>query len=175
MHTLGVRLDERAGAELMTLRESTLATPRRHLVADLDRMQAAGRALGWVRRAAPPRTPEPAAWRVVTGLLDRLDDRDDARSARLHLAEAGLLLLGALGWGIELERCVSCGRACEEGRRAMVDASRGGLICRACGGARLLLDGARRARLARAALEPDDVDAALDLVERAFKAHMDIE
>ncbi len=181
MHTLLVRLDESAGAELMALREASLETPRHHLVRDLDRMQAAGRALGWIRRAAPPRTPEPDAWRVIIELLDRLDDARDTRTPRLHLAELGLRLLAALGWGLDLELCVRCGRACEPGRAAMIDASRGGLVCRACGGARMVLDGAARARLASAAaaktpgLSPEDVDTALGLVESALRTHMDIE
>ena len=62
MHTLVVRVDERAGAELLALREASLDKPRHQLVRDLDRMQAAGRALGWIRRAAPTRTPEPEVW-----------------------------------------------------------------------------------------------------------------
>lgn len=181
MHTLLVRFDERASAELVALREASLETPRHHLVRDLDRMQAAGRALGWIRRAAPPRTPEPEAWRVLVELLDRLDDERDARSPRLHLAELGLRLLAALGWGLDLERCVRCGRPCEPGRAAMIDAARGGLICRACGGARVLCDGPTRERLASAAagkapgLSAEDADIALGLVEDALRAHMDIE
>ncbi len=181
MHTLSVRIDERAGAELLALREATLETPRHHLVRDLDRMQAAGRALGWIRRAAPPRTPEPDAWRVLLELLDRLDDERDARAPRLHLAELGLRLLAALGWGLDLERCVRCGKPCEPGRAAMLDAARGGLVCRACGGARVQLDGAARARLASAAagqnpgLSAEDADTALALVEVALREHMDIE
>lgn len=175
MHMLRVRLEERPRAELMTLAESALAQARRRLTGELERMEVAGRALGWVRRAAPPRTPEPEVWRITSELLERLDDPGDARSPRLHLAEAGLRLLGALGWGLELERCVGCGRACEPGRRAMLDARRGGLVCRACGGARLLVDGARRARLAAPALEAEDVELALELVEQALKVHGDIE
>ncbi len=181
MHTLILRMDERAGAELLALREASLETPRHHLVRDLDRMQAAGRALGWIRRAAPPRTPEPEAWRVIIELLDRLDDESDARTPKLHLAELGLRLLAALGWGLDLQRCVRCGRACESGRAAMIDATRGGLVCRACGGARVQLDGAVRARLASAAagkipgLSAEDANVALGLVEAALRAHMDIE
>lgn len=181
MHTLVVRLDERAGAELLALREASLETPRHHLVRDLDRMQAAGRALGWIRRAAPPRTPEPGAWRVLIELMDRLDDEHDPRPPRLHLAELGLRLLAALGWGLDLERCVRCGKPCEKGRAAMIDAARGGLVCRACGGARVQLDGAARERLASAAagqppgLSPEDADTALSLVEDALRVHMDIE
>ncbi len=181
LHTLAVRLEERPGAELCVLRESSIAVARTRLSADLDKMQAAGRALGWVRRAAPPRTPEPEAWHVLIEFLDRLDHPEDERGPGLHLTELGLRLLAAVGWGLDLERCVSCGKPCADGRAAMVDAARGGLVCRACGGARLRLGGGARERMVQAAqgrsgaLKDEDVAIALDLVERALRAHMGFE
>lgn len=181
MHTLKVRLEERPHAELLTLREATLASTRRHLVTSLDRLDAAGRALGWVRRAAVRGQDEPEVWRSTIALLDRLDDRGDSRSAKVHLAEFGLHLLRATGWGIELERCVRCGRDCEPGRAAMIDAARGGLVCRACGGASRTLSGDERARYAEAStgaagvLEEPDATTALRLVEDALRAHAGLE
>jgi DNA repair protein RecO (recombination protein O) len=181
MHTLSVRFDERAGAELAALREATLAVARVHLVADLDRMQAAGRALGWVRRACPPHTPEPEVWLGMSDLLDRLNDPASSASPALCLAEAGLRLLGALGWGLDFERCVRCGKPCEPGRAALVDAARGGLVCRGCGGARRRVEGAARERLRRAAegqsgaLAEPDAGLALELVDEALLAHAGLE
>jgi DNA repair protein RecO (recombination protein O) len=181
LHTLAVRIDDRPGAELCVLSESSIDVARTRLCVDLDKMQAAGRALGWVRRAAPPRTPEPEAWHVLIEFLDRLDHPEDDRAPGLHLTELGLRLLGAVGWALELQRCVSCGKPCGDGRAAMVDASRGGLVCRGCGGGRLRLGGAARERMVRAArgesgaLKDEDVSVALDLVERALRAHMGFE
>lgn len=178
MHTLSMRLDERATSELMALRESKIETPRTRVIASLDRMEAAGRALGWVRRASPPRTPEPEVWRALESLLARLDAPNGTLSARTELAQAGLALLSAFGWGLDLERCVSCGKPCPRAQAAQIDVARGGLVCRECGGARLRLAGPVRTRMARAAageptaLEPDDLDVALDLVERGFRAHL---
>jgi DNA repair protein RecO (recombination protein O) len=169
-HTLRVDLDEPAGGDLYALREATLETPRINLTSRLDRMDAAGHALGWVRDVAPPRIAEPAVWRAVTSLLDRLDAGGDV-FARLVLAEGGLLLLRAFGWGLDLDRCVRCGKPCEPGKAAMADAARGGLVCRACGGAHVKLSGAARARLSAGRLEASDVDVCLDLVERALKTH----
>jgi DNA repair protein RecO (recombination protein O) len=169
--TLSVDVDEPVTGELFLLREAGIDTPRVALLSDLARMDAAGRALAWVRTAAPPRTPEPGVWAALTTLLDRLNEPGDV-DARRVLAEQGLALLAAFGWGLDLERCVRCGRPCEPGRPALVDAARGGLVCRACGGARLRLEGAQRARLARGRLDPTDVDVALDLVERALRAHV---
>jgi len=168
--TLKLELDEPLASDLMLLREATIETPRLALTSDLERMDAAGRALGWIRVAAPPRTGEPAVWKTITELLDRLDVNEKV-SARLVLAEEGFRLLAAFGWALDLEQCVRCGRKCAPGRSAMVDASRGGLVCRACGGAHQKLDGKVRGRLAAGLIDASDVDLALDLVERALRAH----
>jgi len=172
-HTLLLEVDEPAGGELFLLREASIATLRPTLTGDLSRMDAAGRALSWVRVAAPPRTEEPAVWTTLERLLERLDE-PSTTSPRLVLAEEGLRLLSAFGWGLELSRCVRCGKECEPGRTAMVDPERGGLVCRACGGARFRLVGAARARLAAGALSPEEVDVALDLIERALRAHVGV-
>ena len=97
------------------------------------------------------------------------------------LAAAGLRMLAAIGWGLELERCVRCGRACEPAAAACLDPGQGGLVCRACGGARIVLRGERRARLAAAqaaqvvALTDEDAAQALAIVEDALAAHAGIE
>lgn len=181
MHTLEVRLEERPERELFGLREARIATPRLALTSELSRLEAAGKALGWLRRAAPARTPEPELWHGIEALLDRLAEPGRVDAERV-LAAAGMKLLGTLGWGLDLERCVSCGKPCPEGQSGLVDAARGGLVCRSCGGARRRLDGALRHRLARAgatgdpaALETDDAAVALDLVEHVLRAHAGME
>ncbi len=184
MHGLAVTIDLRPGTELGVLVEASLARPRLVLTADLGRLEAAGRALRWVRRAAPPHTPEPAAWRAINALLDAFDappgEADDDRgppSPEARLAATGLVLLGAVGWGLELERCVRCGRVAGPGVVACLGAADGGLVCRACGGAGLVLRPDRRARLAAAAagdlaaLDETDAGVAIDLVEAALAAH----
>lgn len=181
MHTLAVELDERPGAELFTLLEARLHVPRATILTSLSAMAAAGKALGWVRRAAPPRTPEPAPYALLTTLLDRLNAAPGAEACGIALAEAGLHLLTELGWGIDFERCVRCGRQAAPAQSASVDAARGGLVCRSCGGARLRLSADARRRLGQAAagemgqLTPDDAAAALELVEAALGAHAGIE
>ena len=175
MHTLRISYDDRAGAELVVLREAKLERARPFLVTSLERMQAAGQALNWVRKAAPPRTPEPEVWAAMEALLDHLGDAEDSASPRARLAATGLRLLSAFGWGIDFERCVSCGKQATAGQAAAVDAARGGLVCRDCGGARRRLSGDERRALSDAALggKLDDELAALalDLVEQALKAH----
>jgi DNA repair protein RecO (recombination protein O) len=180
MHLLRVGLEERPGADVLTLVESALARPRLGLAGSLEKLDAAGRALRWVRRAAPPHTPEPGLWGEINALLDRLDAAGPGASAEALLAGAGLRLLAAMGWGLDLLRCVRCGRVCDAGASAYVDAAAGGLVCRACGGARTVLRAERRSRLHAASagegddsgLDADDVAAALGIVEEALEAHV---
>jgi DNA repair protein RecO (recombination protein O) len=177
LHTLEVRLEDRPKNELSLLREARIVTARAGLTKSLERMKAAGRALGWVRKAAPSHTPEPELFAALEALLDELA-APDAVEADQALAASGLYLLSALGWGLDLERCVRCGKPCPPESPALVDPTRGGLVCRSCGGARKRLDPPIRERLGRAAasgdpraLEPDDAELALSLVEDVLEAH----
>jgi DNA repair protein RecO (recombination protein O) len=177
LHTLEVRLEDRPRSELSVLREASIATARPGLVQSLERMRAAGRALGWIRSAAPAHTPEPKLWTAVEALLDELGAKDAIDTNRA-LAATGLSMLIALGWGLDLERCVRCGKPCPREATALVDPTRGGLVCRSCGGARKRIDSKTRERLGRAAatgdpraLEPADAELALELVESVLKAH----
>lgn len=182
MHTLDVGLEERPKSELFMLREAHIAVARTGLTASLARLEAAGKALSWVRRAAPPRTPEPELWLAVEGLLDRLAERDETIEPKRLIAAAGLHILATLGWGLDFERCVRCGKECPPEQVALLDAQHGGLVCRACGGARQRLEGPLRERLARAAadgdpttLTADDAELASTLVEAVLKAHAGLE
>ena len=181
MHTLQVELDERPSAELLTLVSATLKEPRAKILSNLPAMEAAGKALSWVRKAAPPRTQEDAPYAVLTRLLDQLAAADDTDAVPRALAEAGLSLLAAFGWGIDFERCVRCGRQASPEQSASVDAVRGGLICRSCGGARLRISAAARQRMARTAagetgvLLSEDSEPTLSIVEAALGAHAGIE
>ena len=81
--------------------------------------------------------------------------------------------------GIDFGQCVSCGKAPGAQQAAAVDATRGGLVCRDCGGARRRLSGNERLALSRVAqggeLEDDTAALALELIEQALKAHGGIE
>lgn len=181
MHTVKVTVDERPGAELFGLREAMVVTPRVHILADLDRMNAAGKALRWARGGSPNRTPEAEVWIELETLLDRLNDPADPLPPGTHLAASGLRMLRHFGYGLELDSCVRCGRACDVARSAFVDAGVGGLICQACGGGHgphhHLVDAATRGRLSAAAagrdaaLVREDTNVAQKLVDEALAGH----
>jgi DNA repair protein RecO (recombination protein O) len=178
MHTLRVELTPRRN-EGFELQSCQLGQTRIALTRHLSRLEAAGTALGWIRKAAVEREPEPLVWLGIVALLDSLDSTD-AVDCEHALATLGLRLLTAWGWGLELESCIRCGRACPEQRPAWVDSAQGGVICTSCGGARTCLQAEQRLRLAQAsrgeegALLPEDAPVALTLVEAAMAAHADI-
>jgi DNA repair protein RecO (recombination protein O) len=178
VHTIAVLLEDK-GAELVTLKESRIVRTRAGIVGSLEALDAAGVALRWVRHLFPPRTPEPEGWRVLVELLDVLD-RGDAQP-RGELARAGLALLSAVGYALDLERCVVCGRPCPESKAACVDPGRGGLVCRSCGGASaVLLPDTRAAARALASgrpgiITPSQAESLLQIVDRGMAAHAGFE
>ena len=181
VHTVNVLIDDK-GKDLSTLKESRIVRLREAVVRDLEALDAAAVALRWARHVFPLRTPEPGGWQVLVDLLDRLDAAGSPSAiARIELARAGLALLAAIGWGLELGRCVVCRRACPDEKAAFVDPQRGGLVCTRCGGARgVLTPPERRAALTLAAGATDRVDAAgatavLNLVDLAMAAHAGFE
>jgi DNA repair protein RecO (recombination protein O) len=178
MHTLDVTVDESGGGgELLHVREARIDHVRPRLTANLERLEAAGRALRWTRQATPARSPEPDLWALLEALLDRLDDAADPVSPDERLAGAGLRLLRVLGYGLSFGACVRCGRPCEPGRAAMLDPALGGLVCRACGGGPFRLSADELARVERCldgddgALGPAGATAALGWVEEALRVH----
>jgi len=181
MHTVEVTVDERPSAELFGLRDAVVVVPRTYILASLDRMTAAGKALRWARGGSPNRTPEHGVWVEVETLLDRLNDPADPLPPGTHLAASGLRMLRHFGYGLELDACVRCGRACDVARPAFMDAGAGGLICQSCGGGHsphhLLVDAATRGRLSAAAagrdaaLLPGDTAVAQKLVDEALAGH----
>jgi DNA repair protein RecO (recombination protein O) len=181
VHTIAVLLEDR-GQELLTLKESRIVRTRVGVVANLDALDAAGIALRWARHLFPPRTPEPQGWRILIELLDVLDAGFAGRAApRAELARAGLALLGAVGYAIDLGRCVVCGRECPESKAACIDPARGGLICTSCGGAAtVLLPEVRRAARSlaegrTAEASASEAEAILQVVDRAMAAHAGFE
>jgi DNA repair protein RecO (recombination protein O) len=177
MHLLRVSLEERENKDLAVLSEASLERPRMQIVASLERMEAAGRALRWIRAVAPPGTREPGLFTTVNELLDALDTPGTNRSPESEVATRGLRLLADMGFGLVLDRCVRCSRPCPREAPSCVDPLVGGLVCRACGGARLVVRPDLRARLEAAiagedeALIEEDARIVVELVEAVITAH----
>ena len=194
LHTIAATYEDK-GSELVTMKEARVIKPRTNLLRHLESMEAAGTMLRWARHVFPPRTPEPAAFATLIETLDALDGSaaggtsrtpDDGSAAggtpapitpMVELARAGLRLLADIGWGIELERCVQCGARCPEDASAQIDAQKGGIVCRKCGGARVLLRAPARRAAIVALSKPSDATiepharALIELVESVMAAH----
>jgi DNA repair protein RecO (recombination protein O) len=173
-----VRLDDKGG-DLATLKEARIVRLRAGVVANLPALDAAGVVLRWARHLFPPRTREPDGWRVLVELLDALDG--GCGSPRAALAHAGIAMLAAVGYAIDFDRCVGCGRPCPDGRAACVDPARGGLVCVACGGAARVLAPADReaARLLASGrtseVTSQSAEALLGVVDRVMAVHTGFE
>lgn len=202
MHELNLEYEDRgANVDLGVLREARISRPRLGLVSRLSALESAGQALSWIRHALPQRTPEREIWQSCSRLLDALNDAGDARRGpgsaaatsadsqsvatdrgaveRRLLAEFGVRLVEALGWGLELDACVSCRRECPAGQAAAVSPQRGGVVCRQCGGARRVIRGETRMRLialgSGGALEQADAEPSIELVDAVLRAHAGLE
>jgi DNA repair protein RecO (recombination protein O) len=178
IHRLRIEFEERPGSDLATLVDASLDQPRLRISSELERLDAAGRALRWLRRSLPPHTKEPEVWQLVSSLFDALDAKVLEQEPSRLIGAMGLRLLGAVGWGLDFARCVTCARGCGPASPAYVDPTRGGLVCRACGGARMRLSAPVRRRLLAVstegaeALDVPSAAVALDLIEQALSAHV---
>lgn len=178
-HGLRLRVDAPVRGDLYRLRESRIESARFGLVSNLVALDVAGRALSWVRNTTVHSTPEPEIYLACVRLLDALDQQPPTlpTMGEARLSEFGLVLLVTLGWALELERCVRCGRPCPSTSPSTLDPRHGGLICRRCGGAKHLLGPALRQRMLAAQrgkhayLLPSDASSVLDIVEATLLAH----
>jgi len=86
-----------------------------------------------------------------------------------------------VGYALDFERCVRCGKPCPPERPSGVDATRGGLVCRSCGGGTRVLDAETRAvaRAVQSGERPAMTDAQAAtlnaLVDDAMAAHAGFE
>jgi DNA repair protein RecO (recombination protein O) len=181
-HTIFVELED-GGREILTLKEARVTKVRWNIPTSLEALEAAGSALRWARQLCPPRIPEPGAWATLTHLLDELDR--GVAHPNVELAAASLRLLGDVGYGLDLERCVGCGKVRPAGKMAYVDTARGGILCASCRSEKRghlralsssLVDAARAAQTGDAsALTEEHAVEILALVEEAMGAHAGIE
>ncbi len=122
--------------ELDHLEEVEGERPFSNILRSLDAIAAAGAALAVIRERVPDHEPEPAVFEAAVALLAGLDRGAPAEEALICLQ---IRVLDILGFAPTLDRCVHCGKVPEPGRAASFDAARGGIVCRACGGGRLVL------------------------------------
>jgi DNA repair protein RecO (recombination protein O) len=121
-------LRERPGADLLTLEgfDTTASYPA--LGTDVARMAHAAYGAELVTKLCAPRQVERAVYDWMAELLELLDG-EGASAERLRVFELGLL--GGLGFGPVVDRCVACGESAP-GTAFRWDPDRGGTVCSAC-------------------------------------------
>ena len=122
--------------ELAHLERVTVDMSFLNILRDLEAIGAAGAALAVIRERLPEHEPEKEAFDIAVRFLTALDRGAPPQEALLTLH---VQILNVLGFAPTLDRCVACGKSPPVGRAASFDASRGGIVCRACGGGRLVL------------------------------------
>ncbi len=145
---------DRSGGDLARLERFEASALWPGLLADLGKIAHAGYAAELVEALIPPRQAEPDLFHLLVAFVRALDAGEPS-AVRLRVFE--LALLRHIGLSPELERCLGCGRAADDGPGQRLDASRGGLVCGRCPSEGPLLDGAARETLvlARAATLAD--------------------
>jgi DNA repair protein RecO (recombination protein O) len=106
------------------------------ILRSLKSIGAAGAALTVIRERIPEHEPEPAVFEATVQFLSALEDGAPTEEALLALQ---IRVLTLLGFAPTLDRCVQCGKVPATDRAAAFDAARGGIVCRACGGGRVIL------------------------------------
>jgi DNA repair protein RecO (recombination protein O) len=122
--------------ELAHLERVSVDRSFHEILRSLEAIGAAGAALAVIRERVPDHEPEPAVFDAAVRFLAALNDGAPAEEALLSLQIRSLALLG---FAPTLDRCVHCGKMPATGRSASFDAALGGIVCRACGGGRLIL------------------------------------
>jgi DNA repair protein RecO (recombination protein O) len=141
MHRLVITL-EHPEREIARLEEARVDAMRLRITENLEASLAAGYWLRFARVLAHPHGDDHALFRVLDGVLELLEGQPTSAGNLEHLVP--FAMLAAVGYAIELESCISCGKPCPPERPSGVDGRRGGLLCRACGYASTVLTAAHR-------------------------------
>lgn len=162
-----VTLAPRRGSSLALLGEAELVRAFTSIPGDPVRYAHASLAAELLRELTPEAELDERPFALLSGYLDALERRGPG--VRL-LAELVLSALTLAGFAPRLDRCVVCGAAAPPSRAAAFDPGRG-VVCRACGGAPLLMRGRVRAALLAASAgarvegtDDGDLSEGLDLL-----------
>ena len=152
-----MRAEYRPGRGELAHRERVSVERSFHgILQSLDAIGAAGAAMAVIRERVPDHEPEPLVFDAAVRFLDALHGGAPPEECLLSLQ---IRALTVFGFAPTLDQCVSCGKVPAPGRAASFDAARGGIVCRACGGGRLILSASalRRWAAVQATLEyPDE-------------------
>jgi len=155
-HLLQMSLAPSKSGDLWRLETAAVLEPHLGLRQDFRRLLAAGPVLELLLRATAPQDPQPGALELALITLGRMQRAKEAAEMASALVIFLVRLLKLLGYGLNLEACLACGRPAAEIEEPRLSLA-GGLACPACPeaqGARPVLPGLIKSLAAALALEP---------------------
>lgn len=162
-HTVQIAYELRG--EIGTLKQAELLRPRVQLTTQFEALNCAGTLLRWLRFVLPAHAPEPALFSHIERTLDALAT---TTNARILLAQSGFELLDHIGYGLNLTHCVQCGKARPQGKAGRVSPQRGGIVCRECGDAGIVISGKT---LDEVGISESAAEDLLPLIEQTLTLH----
>lgn len=130
-HRIEVTYYDKPGREIQTLSQADRVGAHPGIVASLERMQAAGAWLRFLRAVVPEGAPSAELFHLAAAALARLEATPAERTRRWetwHRAAAAELL----GLGPSLEACAGCGRPLPDPEGMAFVVEEGGPTCAAC-------------------------------------------
>lgn len=130
-HFLDLTLAPTKSGDLWRLEAAALINPHLGLRADWRRWVLAGPVLEILLRATAPHDPQPGALALALATLARLERataRDEMGAALVIFL---VRLLRELGYGLELSRCLACGKEALAVSKPRLSLG-GGLVCEDC-------------------------------------------
>ncbi len=130
-HLLKVKLASPKGGDLWRLESASVLEAHLGLRQDFRRLLAAGPVLELLLRATAIHDPQPGALELSLITLARLEQGDEPLDMASALAIFMARLMGLLGYGLNLQECLHCGRPAPEVQSPRLSLA-GGLVCAAC-------------------------------------------
>jgi DNA repair protein RecO (recombination protein O) len=130
-HVLDLTLAPTKSGDLWRLEAAALINPHRGLREDWRRWMVAGPVLEILLRATAPHDPHPGALALALTTLARLECAMVRNEMGTALVVFLVRLLKELGYGLELTRCLACGKEAVRVAKPRLSLG-GGLVCEDC-------------------------------------------
>lgn len=130
-HVLRTSLVLGKGGDLWRLESAAVLEPHLGLRQDFHRLLAAGPVLELLLRATAPHDPLPGALELAQLTLARLAAAQEPADMASALVIFLTRLLALLGYGLNLQACLHCGRPATEVAQPRLSLA-GGLVCPSC-------------------------------------------
>ncbi len=130
-HLLEMNLEPTKSADLWRLASARVLAPHLGLRQDYRRLLAAGPVLELLLRATPLQAPQTGALELALATLARLEQGHDPVELGSGLAIFLVRLLDLLGYGLNLEACLHCGRPLAQMKSPRLTLG-GGVVCPSC-------------------------------------------